>query len=169
MLPKPNKFKLNKKFQPLPVDAGDEFFPNGIFEFNITKLLAFIKNNPEKFPIEEVDVKALSYAGKENLDEATIKTANLSAPIILAEIGPGRFNVIDGNHRVERAHREGVEKIPAYRVSAADHQAFLTSERGYKAYIDYWNSKVDEITVCSGVSSAEYGKKKHTLRGREGE
>ena len=100
MLPKPNKLKLNKKFQPFPVDAGDELFPNGI-------------------------------------------TANLSAPIILAEIAPGRFNIIDGNHRAERAHREGVEKIPAYRVSAADHQAFLTSERSYKAYIEYWNSKVE--------------------------
>ena len=145
MLPKLNKLKLNKKFQPLPVDAGDECFRNGIFEFNITKLLAFIKNNPDKFPVEEVDGKALTYGDEESLDEATIKTANLSAPIILAEISPGRFNVVDGNHRVERAHREGVEKIPAYRVGAADHQAFLTSERGYKAYIDYWNSKVDEI------------------------
>jgi ParB-like nuclease domain len=146
MLPKPKKLNPNNKFQPLPVDAGDECFRNGIFEFNITKLLAFIKNNPDKFPVEEVDGTALRYGDEESLDEATIKTANLSAPINLAEISPGRFNVVDGSHRVERAHREGVEKIPAYRVGAADHQAFLTSERGYKAYIDYWNSKIDDIT-----------------------
>jgi hypothetical protein len=62
-----------------------------------------------------------------------------------AEISPGRFNVVDGNLRVERAHREGVERIPAYRVGAAEHQAFLSSTRGYKAYIDDWNLNFDDI------------------------
>ena len=119
------------------------------FEFNITKLLAFIKTNADKFPVEQVDPNAFRPADIASLDEATIEIANLSDPIVLAEISPGRFNVVDGNHRVERAHRVGVERIPAYRVSAADHHAFLTSERSYKIYIEYWNSKVDELTFSS--------------------
>jgi hypothetical protein len=66
-------------------------------------------------------------------------------PIVLAEISPNRFNVIDGNHRVERARREGMPYIPAYRVHPHQHMAFLTSARAYEKYVEYWNSKVDDL------------------------
>jgi len=45
------RVKYNKKFKPATVDAGDELYPNGIFVFNITKMIV-IKMNPEKFPVE---------------------------------------------------------------------------------------------------------------------
>ncbi len=96
------------------------------------------------FPIEEVELQSLQILTSSNLNESTIKTANLSAPIFLAEISPGMFNVIDGNHRIEKACRACIDKIPAYRVLAKQHLAFLTTVKGYKAYIEYWNSKVDE-------------------------
>jgi hypothetical protein len=65
-------------------------------------------------------------------------------PIILAEVSPGRFNVIDGNHRVERARRDGLDTIPAYRVPAEEHVAFLKTVCGYEAYVRYWNDKLKE-------------------------
>ena len=76
------------------------------------------------------------------MNEATIRIANLMQPIILAEIAPDKFNVIDGNHRLERAYRDGANKILAYKVRAEQHIAFLTSVEAYKAYIEYWNSKI---------------------------
>ncbi len=88
--PKSNKFKLNKKFQPLPVDAEDELFPNGIFEFNITKLLAFLKSTPRKFPVVDIEVKTVKHGHSESLDESTVKKADLSAPIVVAEISTAR-------------------------------------------------------------------------------
>jgi hypothetical protein len=90
-------------------------------------------------------VKSVRSGSPKDLNESTITNANLSAPIILAEISPGRFNVIDGNHRLEKAFRAGQVKVPAYRVSAEHHLAFLTSEDAYKAYVDYWNSKIDDL------------------------
>jgi hypothetical protein len=78
------------------------------------------------------------------LDEETIRRVDLLAPIILAEISPGRFNVIDGNHRVERAGRERLRTIAARRVSAEQHLSFLTSVKAYEAYVAYWNSKIEE-------------------------
>lgn len=140
---KPKRFRRNKSFQPLIVEKDDELFANGIFEFNITKLLAFIRSNPDKFPTEDVDVKTLRQSFSDGLNESTIRTADISIPIILAEISPGRFNAIDGNHRLERANRDKVEKIPAFKVYAYQHVAFLTSERAYKSYLEYWNSKID--------------------------
>ncbi len=136
------KLKLNKKFEPLPVDEGDELFANGIFEFNVTALLAFIAGNPDRFPVTSVEVKALSSNSPDRLNEATIRSANVSVPVILAEISPGRFNVIDGNHRIERARRDGREAIMAHHVRAEQHLAFLTSVKAYEAYVRYWNEKI---------------------------
>jgi hypothetical protein len=137
------KLKFHTDFTPLPVSEGDELFPNGIFEFNVTKLLAFIRDHPSHFPVEEIDIESLGAAfGRERLDEEAINTANVKNPIVLAEISPNRFNVIDGNHRVEKARREGMKYIPGYRVHAHQHTAFLTSVKAYETYVKYWNSKV---------------------------
>jgi len=140
------KMKLDKKFQPMSRDEGDEFFPNGIFEFNITKLIAHIKASPDHFPIEEVPLEGqFGLRDSSCLDEATIQKANPASPIILAEISPGRFNVIDGNHRVERAKRDGAKFIRAYKVGPDQHYRFITSAESYKKYVEYWNSKVRDI------------------------
>lgn len=50
------KLELDKKLQPCPAEPGDELFPNGIFEFNITQLLSFIEANVDRFPIERVGI-----------------------------------------------------------------------------------------------------------------
>ena len=138
------KIMLDKKFKPFPVDEDDELYPNGVFVFNISKLIGFIKANKSSFPVEEVELRSLQIFRSSNFDEATIEAANLSAPILLAEISPGMFNVIDGNHRLEKACRSGIDQIPAYRIYANQHLVFLTTVKAYKAYIEYWNSKVDE-------------------------
>lgn len=146
--------KQDKKFKPLPVEKGDELFPNGIFEFNISKLVAFIKENPDGFSFESVAVKALPAWASTHLNESTIEAADLSVPNILAEISPGMFNVIDGNHRLEKARRNGADTIPAYRVYARQHTAFLPSVDAYYLYIDYWNSKIPkEVRIRSKKKS----------------
>jgi hypothetical protein len=38
----------------------------------------------------------------------------------------------------------GVEFIQVYRLSVEQHIRFLTSEKAYVAYIEYWNRKVKE-------------------------
>ena len=65
-----------------------------------------------------------------------------SKPIILAEICPERYNVIDGHHRLEKAYKDGFETINAYRIKSSQHLPFLITEKGYTAYIEYWNEKV---------------------------
>ncbi|MGK5084775.1 ParB/Srx family N-terminal domain-containing protein [Bdellovibrionota bacterium FG-1] len=142
---KTRKMKLKKDFTPPSFDDGDEFFPNGIFEFNITKLLSFIGSHPSAFPVENVEVSSLVRGVPDHLDENTVQQANFRNPIVLAEISPGRFNVVDGNHRLEKARREGAVKIPAYRVAAEQHVSFMKTVKGYRAYIGYWNTKVREL------------------------
>jgi hypothetical protein len=145
------KLKLNKNFQPLSCDEGDEFYPNGIFEFNITKLLDFINANQDIFQPQEVEVNAVrkTYSSS-NLNELTIQSANISAPIILAEISPDMFNVIDGHHRLEKAYRDGVTTILAYKILAEQHIRFLTSTMAYTEYVQYWNEKLKNWVKYNG-------------------
>jgi hypothetical protein len=139
------KLKLNKLFQPCVVEVGDELYPNGIFVFNITKLQNFIENNKSLFLVENFDINKIHRYGPSRLHKKAIKNTNLSLPIILAEISPGSFNVIDGHHRVEKALHKGYKTIPAYRIMAEQHIAFLTTKTGYREYVKYWNEKVKRL------------------------
>ena len=140
----PAGLKRDRKFQPCLVEPGDEHYANGIFEFNITRLLAFIDSCPERFPVENVLVEDFPAFGSSHLNEETISSADLARPILLAEIAPALFNVIDGNHRLARARRENVQMIPARRVRCADHVPFLISDWAYEKYVEYWNSKLED-------------------------
>lgn len=142
----PVRLKRDKNFQPCPGESGDEHYANGIFEFNITRLLAFIDTCAERFPIESVLVDDFPAYGSSHLNEETVRSADLSRPILLAEIAPGRFNVIDGNHRLARARREILQMVPARRVRCPDHVPFLISDWAYEKYVEYWNSKLEDLS-----------------------
>jgi hypothetical protein len=142
---RPTKLKLDQKFEPCPLAEGDEAYPNGIFEFNITQLLTFVDAHPENFPLESIPVADIPNYGGANLDEATVLSADLSRPVLLAEIAPGRHNLIDGHHRVARARRDGVPIVHARRIACPRHVPFLTSTAAYEKYVEYWNSKVEQI------------------------
>lgn len=136
-----NMLRFDKTFVPASVDEGDEFFPNGIFHFNITKMLMFIHAHAEEFVPERVAVRDFPKSFS-SINEAYMNSVDSSEPVILAEIAPGRYNLIDGHHRMEKARRSGIEYIMAYRLSVNQHIRFLTSVEAYAAYVDYWNTKL---------------------------
>ena len=135
-----SKLTIENDFTPCPESDGDEFFPNGIFVFNITKMTEHIMNNPELFVPEELAVKDLQKFL--SINETHVDSVDISKPVIIAEIAPSRFNLIDGQHRVEKARRLGQEKIMAYRLTVHQHIRFLTSRKAYEIYVEYWNSKL---------------------------
>lgn len=137
------KMKRQANYSPLPVDEGDEKFANGVFEFNITKLLDFVYCN-ESIQPEQVNIADFFHCSS-NINESHLSSVDLSKPIIIAEIAPNRYNIIDGYHRVEKAKRENIKTLLAYRVTAYEHVRFLTSKESYLSYVDYWNDKVSEL------------------------
>jgi len=94
-----------------------------------------------------------SYAGA-SLDEAAVRSADLSRPVLLAEIGPGRYNLIDGHHRVAKARRDGVPTVQARRIACPRHVPFLTSAAAYEKYVEYWNSKLKEMRSVRSLPAA---------------
>lgn len=69
---KVQKLKLDKKFQPCLADDNDEIFPNGFFQFNITKMIEFISQNQNQFRVENVAIETYRKFVSPNLDEETI-------------------------------------------------------------------------------------------------
>jgi len=133
--------KVNNDFTPCLVADGDEVFVNGIFEFNITKMIEYIQENHDCINLEEVAVDDF-YKEFSVINESHIDSVDITRPVILAEISPGRYNLIDGNHRMEKARRVGVMKVLAHKLNVEQHIRFLTRKKSYLAYIEYWNSKL---------------------------
>jgi hypothetical protein len=151
------KLELDREFQARPVDEGDEVFRNGIFEFNVTRLLAFIDAQAELFPVEFIAVADIPGYGGLHLDEKAVRAADLSRPILLGEIAPGRYNLIDGNHRIAKARHDGVPSVPARRINCPQHLPFLTSAVAYEKYVEYWNSKLKEMRSHIGSQGPKAG------------
>jgi len=139
-----NKLTIDDDFTPCPVADGDELYRNGIFVFNITRIIEYIQQSPDNIHLEEVAVGDF-HRGFSSINDSHVESVDVSMPVILAEIAFGRYNLIDGNHRMEKARKLGIEWLQAYKLNVTQHMNFLTSRKAYKAYIEYWNSKLEEL------------------------
>jgi hypothetical protein len=134
---------LDKNFKPCPSAEGDELFPNGIFVFNISSMHDYIQDYPDLFYPEDIAVKDINTVSS-IINEEHLDSVDVTKPVILAEIAPGRYNLIDGHHRVRKAARDNIDTIKVYRLKASQHIHFLTSRKGYEKYVEYWNDKIKD-------------------------
>ena len=148
--------RADPSFSPCQVDDGDELFPNGIFVFNVSKILEYLEKKPADVELVEIAVCQLDQ-GFSSLNESHIDTVDLSRPVVLAEISPGHYNLIDGHHRVEKAMRQGANTLSAYRLNVLQHIRFLTSNDAYISYVEYWNGKVNRAVQGGSNWSNEQG------------
>ncbi len=135
--------------------AGDEYYPNGLFTFHITKLNQFIDEHPEKIQVVEINVEEYhTHFCNQEMNPEYIKSADVTRPVILAEIAPDRlyhgypsitkdyysrgYNIIDGHHRLAKAKEQGIEELKAYLIPMEQHIDFMF--KGFETYVEYWNS-----------------------------
>ena len=137
--------KISKDFKPCEIHDDDEYFPNGIFVFNVTKMIKYIEENKAIIPLNDTNVVDYHYKDFSSEEEDYINSADLNRPVILIEINPGTYNMIDGYHRVEKAYRAGIKTLKAYRLTVDQHLQFLTTKKGYEAFVEYWNGKVRDL------------------------
>ena len=149
---------LSEELQKTPCvpETGDEIFCNGVFYFNITALLGWLKQNPQPVVCMPTDMWASSFPKEDSYVEA----ADLTRPIIVAEIAPDYrdfvpdipehhwtsrgYVYIDGQHRIERARQLGIKALPAVVIRMEQHIPFLYE--GYDRYVKYWNGKLKDRT-----------------------
>jgi len=108
----------------------------------------FISNNLDLITLEQIAVNTF-FETSSSLDEYHLENLQIFEPIIMAEIAPGNYNLIDGHHRVERAKRLGMDNLHVYKLTVDQHIEFLTDKRAYLAYIAYWNDKLEEVKTRS--------------------
>lgn len=137
------KMKPNPDYEPCTILENDELFPNGIFIFNISCISEDIIN--KKLVVEEVELNIEDWFSKHSagcVNENHMPIVDINKPIIVAEISPGRYEIIDGHHRMEKAHREKKGLIKAFKLSGEQLLPYLTEKKSYLCYIDYWNEKL---------------------------
>src|ERR1700735_2173586 len=100
------RLRRDKRFSPCAIENDHELFANGIFEFNITRILEFLDADSVRYPVNPISVSSVPDFDGGRLHEATVRSADLNRPVLLAEISPERFNLIDGHHRIARARLE---------------------------------------------------------------
>ena len=140
---KNRRIKLDENYTPYPTLDDDEIYPNGIFMFTISRITEHIRSgelNAEKEKINVSEWFQSRFHGSVN--EEHLPTVDVSKPVIQAEIRPGTFEIIDGNHRMERAFRDGIEFIDSYKIRGEQLLPYCADARGYKAFVEYWNSKL---------------------------
>jgi hypothetical protein len=155
-LSKTRKPVLPKSFIPTPPQEGDEYMVNGVFYFNISKMIDDIEHDRCDFTLEEIDVPEwTSESSERNLRKNFIEMADLSKPVILAEIAPDRliinpqippgnwrergYNLLDGHHRVVKASHTGTSILKAYCLPMESHIRYMY--KGLDIYKQYWDEK----------------------------
>lgn len=106
-------------------------------------MIDFIEKHPDQ--IERIEIETDDYTSFSTINEEHLESVDISRPVIFAEIAPGRFNLIDGHHRLEKARRLRVQTLPAFRLTCEQHIRFLTDKTAYHAYVSYWNEKLDSL------------------------
>lgn len=110
--------------------------------FNITKIIEYIEELKDEICIDSINVSEYRNKAFSVIDEGYIGSVDISIPIILAEICPNNFNIIDGHHRLEKAYRNSIDRIMAYKLTPEQFTPFLTTVKGYEASVEYWNNKL---------------------------
>ena len=140
---KSRKIIFNKDYKPLPTSEGDEIYPNGIFNFSISRILEHIISGELAAEKEQINVREWFKSHIHgSVNEEHLPSVGATKPVIQAEIRPGRFEIIDGNHRIERSYRDSVEFIDSYKLRGEQLLPYFADEHGYKAFVEYWNSKL---------------------------
>ncbi len=140
---KSRKIKLDKNYIPIPTNKGDEIYPNGIFNFNISRMLEQITSGELDAKKEVINVSEWFKTHiRGSVNEDHLPTVDIIKPVLQVEIRPGVFKIIDGNHRIEKACRSNVEFVNSYKLKGEQLVAFFADVRGYEAFVKYWNSKL---------------------------
>ncbi len=134
--------KLDQNYTLLSTNEGDEIYANGIFTFNISRMLEYIADGKLFAEMEHISVGTWFKAHlKGSVNEEHLLSVDITKPVLQAEIRPNRFEIIDGNHRLTKAYRDGVESVDSYVLKGEQLIPFFTTKQAYEAFIGYWNEK----------------------------
>ena len=144
MSAKNRKMKLNKKFTPISETAEEVY--GGFLQFNISAIIQDIAS--KKLIVDKKRIHIKNWFKEHSIEFGVINkehlpSVDLSVPIIQAELRINKYEIIDGNHRMQKAFDNGRIYINSYQIKGEQLANYLMSKEQYESYIRYWNEKVD--------------------------
>ena len=145
---KSRKLKLNKKFEPASTTAEEVY--GGFLQFNISAIIDDIAS--KKLTVEKKRIYIKSWFKEHSIEHGVINkehllSVNLTTPIIQAEIRIEKYEIIDGNHRMQKAFEDGRTYINSYKISGEQLANYLISKEQYESYVRYWNEKLNDYML----------------------
>jgi hypothetical protein len=142
---KNRKMKLNKKFAPISETAEEVY--GGFLQFNISAIIKDIAS--KKLIVDKKRIHIKNWFKEHSIELSTINkehlpSVDLSIPIIQAEMRINKYEIIDGNHRMQKAFDNGRMYINSYKLSGEQLANYLMSKEQYESYVLYWNGKLDD-------------------------
>lgn len=103
-----------------------------------------IISEKDKFVIREFDVRALSMENKFNGNEEYAMGTDVTEPLIIVNLIGDIDKLIDGNHRLLKAARLGMDKIMAYYLSGEEHRQYIVDydEKIYLNVVSHWKEGI---------------------------
>lgn len=144
MSAKNRKMKLNKKFTPIS-ETAEEIY-GGFLQFNISAIIEDIAS--KKLIVDKKRIHIKNWFKEHSIEFGVINkehlpSVNLSTPVIQAELRINKYEIIDGNHRMQKAFDNGRIYINSYQIKGEQLANYLMSKEQYESYVRYWNEKVD--------------------------
>lgn len=94
------KFIYIENFIPVSKNEGDEIFRNDVFHINVSRILEDIHSGDLQVERERIHVKEWFVDHyRPMVNENCLPHVDVTEPVIQAEIRPGMYSIIDGNHR----------------------------------------------------------------------
>lgn len=138
------KIKFIKNYKPALPNINDEIFDNGIFKFNISKILMDIKTGKIEVKSGRLNPKEWYKSHiMEAINKEHLPNVNPAKPILLGEIRPDYLEIIDGNHRLYKAFQNNIKYIDYFKLSGEQLVDYFIDQRGYQAFVEYWNLKLE--------------------------
>jgi len=109
--------------------------PGGSLVWDISKLILSLENTSfltKAYSVEEL-YHQNGFKGNENYALST----DVDKPCIIVELNDKKQKLIDGNHRLFKAHKLGIQTISAYFLPKSYHTKFI---------VDYAPDLYDKIT-----------------------
>ena len=152
-----NEFPYRPNHYDFTTAGCAEWYPNGYFVYNITRLRKDSQNGVLDPYLRDVSVdECIRYVGEDSLPDTYVDEADLERPILIAEVSPASYNIIDGYHRLAKARTNGARTLKAYCIPAETALQYLSGEEQYVSYVEYWNSKVHDYGNTPGYRGIFY-------------
>lgn len=96
---------------------------SGSLLWDITKLILSLENS--KIPTKEYSVEELYNQNNFTGNESYALSTNIEEPCIVVELNDDKQKLIDGNHRLFKAHKLGKQTISVYYLPQNYHTKYI--------------------------------------------